>query len=190
MNQPNNTYCSVFDSNWKTYAEQFVMHGCSRLFPFENGAPSNHDIAYAETALGKLVDGGQVIKADTLEDLATGLGLPVDTFTATVARYNELADKGVDEDFGKESYRLSKLDTAPFYGVRQSGCLLATMDGIRIDENCQAIAEDGTPIEGLYVTGNDSGCYYDTSYPNQSTGNACGRTVTFGRLIGKALAAK
>ena len=45
-------------------------------------------------------------------------------------------------------------------------------------------------IEGLYVTGVDSGSYYAHTYPNMSTGNCCGRSVTFGRMIGKALAAK
>ena len=47
---------------------------------------------------------------------------------------------------------------------------------------------DGSVIEGLYVTGNDSGGYYSMTYPNLSTGNACGRTVTFGRMIAKNLA--
>ena len=51
------------------------------------------------------------------------------------------------------------------------------MDGIRINAKCQALREDGTVIEGLYVTGNDSGCYFDRSYINQATGAAAGRTV-------------
>jgi hypothetical protein len=188
LNQPNNTYCSVFDSNWKTYAQQFVMHGCSRLYPFENGAPSNHDIPFAEQQLNTLIDKGIAVKADTIAELAGALNIPADTFTATVSRYNDCYAQGKDADFGKESYRLSKLDTPPYYGVRQAGSLLCTLDGIRINEKCQALKEDGTVIEGLYVTGNDSGCYFDTSYPNQATGLACGRTVTFGRQIGKELA--
>ena len=43
-------------------------------------------------------------------------------------------------------------------------------------------------IPGLYVNGNDSGCYFANSYPNLSTGMACGRTVTCGYLLGKQLA--
>lgn len=48
----------------------------------------------------------------------------------------------------------------------------------------------GEPIEGLYVAGVDSGSYYAGTYPNMSTGNCCGRSVTFARMMGKALAAK
>ena len=62
------------------------------------------------------------------------------------------------------------------------------MDGIQIDTNMNAIDTEGNPIPGLYVVGNDSGCYFANTYPNLSTGMACGRTVTFGRLLGKQLA--
>ena len=36
--QKGHCHYTIFDSNWVKYAEQFKMHGCSRLFPFENGA--------------------------------------------------------------------------------------------------------------------------------------------------------
>ena len=65
-----------------------------------------------------------------------------------------------------------------------------TTAGITINENFQAVNDEGEAIEGLYVTGVDSGSYYAHTYPNMSTGNCCGRSVTFARMIGKALAAK
>ena len=64
------------------------------------------------------------------------------------------------------------------------------MDGIVIDENMNAMDVDNKPIPGLYVIGNDSGCYFANEYPNLSTGMACGRTVTFGRHVGRYLAKK
>lgn len=100
------------------------------------------------------------------------------------------AAKGINPDFGKDAHRLSAIRTAPFYGVRTSGYMLCTLDGITINENFQAVDDNGKAIEGLYVTGVDSGSYYARTYPNMSTGNCCGRSVTFGRMIGKALAAK
>ena len=42
--------------------------------------------------------------------IAQAMGLAA----ATVARYNELAQKGVDEDYGKEAYRLRPITQAPF----------------------------------------------------------------------------
>lgn len=78
----------------------------------------------------------------------------------------------------------------PFFGVRNAGILLCTLDGVRIDTQMRALCEDGSAIEGLYVVGNDSGCYCDDGCINTSTGNATGRSLTFGRRAGKMAAAR
>jgi len=65
------------------------------------------------------------------------------------------------------------------------GYFIATMDGIKIDENMNVIDADSKPIEGLYCAGDCSGSYFATSYPNLLAGAAAGRSVTFGRLAGK-----
>lgn len=187
--QAHHTYCTVWDSNYPEYCKQFETHGCSRLYPHENGAAPVFPMEYVMEMNQGLMDEGYIVQADTIEELADKLGIPADTFAATVARYNELADKGVDEDFGKEGYRLSKLDTAPFYGVRQAGgYLICTMDGIRIDESMRALDAEGSPIEGLYVCGDCSGSYFNASYPNLLAGAAAGRSATFARLAGKLAA--
>ena len=187
--QKGHCHYTLFDSNWTTYAQQFKMHGCSRLYPFENGADPN--ISYEvvrDRMLPGLLEKGFVVKADTIEELARKLGLPADELKRTVDRYNDLARKGVDEDYGKESFRLTPVDKAPFYGAKNTGYVLCTMDGIQIDTHMNAIDTDGNPIPGLYVIGNDSGCFFANEYPNLATGMACGRTVTFCRIVGIELA--
>lgn len=75
-----------------------------------------------------------------------------------------------------------------FYGAKNTGWMLCTMDGIQINTNMNAIDTAGNPIPGLFVIGNDSGGYFANEYPNLATGMACGRTVTFGRIVGRMLA--
>jgi uncharacterized protein with FMN-binding domain len=180
---------SLFDSNWVKYTKEFKMHGCSRIWPFANGAEPNHLWSEVQDKmLPGLIKNGYVQKADSIEELAKKLGLPADQLKKTVKRYNELAYKGVDTDFGKEKHRLSPLDKPPFYGAKNSGWLLCTLDGIVVDKNLNACDESGDPIPGLYVIGNDSGSYFANEYPNLATGMACGRTVTFGRVVGRNLA--
>ena len=187
--QKDHCHYSIFDSNWPKYAEAFKMHGCSRLFPFENGAaPNRLWKVILDKQLPKLVEDGYVMKADTIEELAEKLGLPPAALKASVERNNELVRLGEDLDYGKEAHRLSPVDKAPFYGAKNTGWLLCTMDGIQIDTNMNAIDTEGNPIPGLYVIGNDSGCYFANEYPNLATGMACGRTVTFGRRVGQLLA--
>lgn len=188
--QPGSIYATIWDSDWETYAEQFDMHGCSRLFPFDNGAAPNNGIEVVEQMNAGLMESGYIQQADTIEELAEKLGLPADALVATVERNNENYDNQEDPDFNKEPFRLSPVRKAPFYGIRNTGMLLATIDGININSSMQALREDGTPIEGLYVTGNDSGAFFSGTYPNLVTGLACGRTMTFGRMVAKQLAAQ
>lgn len=70
-------------------------------------------------------------KCDTIAELSEKLGLPADQLEATVERYNELYDKGVDEDFGKEAHRMSAIRTAPFYGAKNTGYILCTIKSIQ-----------------------------------------------------------
>ena len=188
--QPHHTYCTIWDSKYPEDCEKFATHGCSRLYPHVNGTAP---VFPMETVIGMnedLEEQGYIVQADTVEELAEKLGLPVDTFTATVEHYNELAANGEDTDFGKESYRLSTLTEAPFYGVRQcGGYLICTMDGIQIDDNMHALDANYQPIPGLYVIGDMSGNYFSHSYPNLMSGAAAGRSATFGRLAGQNAAA-
>ena len=188
--QPHHTYCTIWDSKYPEDCEKFATHGCSRLYPHVNGTAP---VFPMETVIGMnedLEEQGYIVQADTVEELAEKLGLPVDTFTATVEHYNELAANGEDTDFGKESYRLSTLTEAPFYGVRQcGGYLICTMDGIQIDDNMHALDANYQPIPGLYVIGDMSGNYFSHSYPNLMSGAAAGRSATFGRLAGQHAAA-
>lgn len=189
--QPGHTYCDIFDSNSKQYAEQFDEVGCCRLFPFPNGAPSNRDFdSVWEQLTTQFVEEGYVIKADSLEELAKGLNIPVDDFVASVNRYNEFCASGVDEDYGKERHRLTPVNQAPFYGVRVGAWHLTTLNGCRINTDMQVLDSEGEPIEGLYATGDCTGGMFATTYPNLFTGLACGRTMTFGRRAAKLVAAK
>ena len=190
--QPWHTYCDIFDANNKQYCEQFDEVGCCRLFPFDNGALSNMPYDYV---WGSMTEGenshlalGYLQKADTLEELAEKLNIPADEFVRTVERYNELCAKGRDEDYGKSAHRMTPVDTAPFYGIRTCAWHLTTLDGCRINTDMQVLREDGTPIEGLYATGDCSGGFFANTYPNLFTGLACGRTMTFGRRAAKIVA--
>ena len=122
--QKGHCHYTLFDSNWVQYAEQFKMHGCSRMFPFENGADPNISWKVVkEKMLPGLIEKGYVVQADTIEELAQKLGLPAKTLQATVTRYNELAKSGNDVDYGKEPHRLTPVNKAPFYGAKtRAGC--------------------------------------------------------------------
>lgn len=193
--QPGKLCISVMDANYWQNITQFETVGCSRAYPFPNGAPNDgmylfEDGDYeaaVDQAFAGAVDAGIMQKADTLEELAQKMGLPQETFVATVNRYNELAEKGDDEDFYKDAYRMIALTTPPFYAIRNTSFALSTLDGIRIDTHSRPVDANGDPFEGLYVIGDSSGSYFAHSYPNLCTGYAHGRTCTFARRVAREM---
>lgn len=187
--EPDHLYNTIYDSSWMDQIAQFQQIGCARIIPSKSGGKLQ--ICSPEAEMGLLMgmeQAGFVQRADTLEELAEKLNMPVDTFMATVNRYNELCEKGVDEDFGKESYRMLPLKTAPFFGCRQGASLLCTLDGLRINTKMQVLDTDSNPIEGLYAAGDCSGGFFAHNYPEYVVGVAVGRTLTEGYLLGQELA--
>jgi succinate dehydrogenase/fumarate reductase flavoprotein subunit len=178
----------IYDSNWRDDVTRFHTIGCSTLQEWEGGNHHPEGLDAVQGSIDDYVKKGLVIKADTIEELATKLGVDGANLKATVDHYNELFDSGVDSDFGKEPFRMSSLKKAPFYGAKLGGLMLCTMDGVQIDTNGQAIGQDEKPIEGLFVVGNDSGRYYFSTYPNFGAGTNAGRCATFGRICGKHVA--
>ncbi len=172
--QPGHVYASIFDDNWREDVQVFHTIGCS--------AQTRNGIEMAEKMYDDQVEKGNAFIADTLEELADKLGFAgeaKETFLATVARYNELAEKGEDEDFGKLPWHLSKIEKAPFRGFWMGACLLTTEQGILINEKAQAVDDSSEPIEGLFVTGDCSGGFFVNNYPCLMAGIAMGRTMTF-----------
>ena len=190
--QPGGVYVSVWDGKFGDDVQRFHTLGCSAgtrngVLAFKNEDGSYDLDGYFEKELAD----GRLQKADTLEELADKLGFDAEakeTFLATCERYNELYDMQQDVDFGKEAYRLSELRTPPFFGATLGGTLLTTIDGVRINADCQALGTDFEPIEGLYCIGDCSGSLFSGNYPDQMHGVACGRTMTEALHVVKLLA--
>jgi len=176
--QPGGVWCSLFDANAAADTIRFQVVGCAKIGTalFSLGKP--------EEAYKDGVEAGVLMQADTLEELADKLGFTGDAkknLLAEVERYNGFYDAGVDEDFGKEAFRLSALRQPPYYGFWCGGSLLTTLDGLQIDENMRVLDTEHKVIDGLYAAGDTSGCLFSGNYPEYLVGCACGRTITEGR---------
>ena len=124
---------------------------------------------------------GTCFKADTLEELAERMEVPVETFKATVARYNELYEKGDDEDYGKRSELLTSITKPPFYALKWGPALLNVHGGMITDTEMHILDEDNKPIPGLYAIGNTAGGLYGVDYPLLWNGNSHSRAITWAR---------
>lgn len=185
--QPEYKLASIWDSDCQNQIVAFHTIGCSRINMSDTvdaaGVPTGEGLSFpaCDMMIGAAMEAGIVQQADTIEELAEKLRVDPAGLTATVERYNELAAKGVDEDFGKPAKDLLPLSKPPYFGAFFGGHVLCTLDGLRIDEHMRVLNTERKPIEGLYAVGNCSGSMYAGSYPELFIGNANGRTITHAR---------
>ncbi len=144
---------------------------------------------------------GAVYRAPTIAELAEQVGLDPAALTKTVVRFNEFAEAGRDEDFGRgdsayDRYygdprcrpnpNLAPLAQAPFYAVKIVPGDLGTKGGLRTDERARVLRADGSPIPGLYAAGNTTAAVMGHSYAG--AGATIGPAMTFGYIAALDLA--
>jgi fumarate reductase flavoprotein subunit len=193
--QPRAMMWTIFDERWRDddVLEKMAGTVCRRMttrrIPFV--LPFN-----TKEANEKLIAAGIIIKGNTLEELAAkmnqegpklGIGneLDVDTFKATVARYNELAHKGVDEDFYKDPQKFFALDKPPYYAVRTTVGILVAQGGALVNDNFQVVDKSGKAIPGLYACGNVAGGFNAFEFDMIADIGSLGRGCVSGYLAAK-----
>lgn len=177
INQPNSEKWSIWDANWKEDVKKFGGTVCENMdgsLPF-----------WTEDSYGYYKEKGNIIEANTLEELADLMKIPKEAFLASVNRYNEIVDKGVDDDFCKDAKKLTAIKQAPFAACKVGTGTLVTLDGLQITPNMEVMDKDRKPIPGLFAAGNASGNFFSNDYCIMITGVSHGRALTFGYLAGE-----
>lgn len=196
--QPEMRSLQIIDSKWpEQLSVQGTGHGFVNYFIPDNeadqwpavvgeGVAANFTGYTTEKMFLDSVD----YQADTIEELAEKMGLPVDKVVASIERYNELCHKGVDEDFGKTAKRMFPVENPPYYACNFGDAgMLVCMGGLDCDLDCHVLDDELLPIPGLYVAGNTMGGRYAVEYPVTEAGISLSTAVTFGRLAGQKAAA-
>ena len=170
-------YCQIYDNDYMQYATAGVPEVVMQRYLKEED-PSLHVGVFPE-----LID---TFRADTIEELAKKMGLPVEATVASFNRYNEMCEKGEDLDFGKKPEFLHKFVTAPFWGIRRHIRCSSITAGVLSDEFGRVVKENGEVIPGLYAVGNLGGQFYGApDYPFFHPGLSLGHAVTFGFIAGE-----
>ena len=151
--------------------------------------------------LGRKLRTQYLRKAATVPELAEKIGVPADALAATLARYNDMARKGRDDDFGRgesasDRYYgddrvtpnpcMGPLETAPFYAIPLFPGDLGTKGGLVTDTHGRVLREDGSVIAGLFAAGNTSASIMARTYPG--AGGTIGPALCFGMLSAEAAA--
>ncbi|WP_288646582.1 FAD-dependent oxidoreductase [uncultured Lactobacillus sp.] len=179
--EPGYLYAMIWDDNYGNYLEKMHMLGCARYgFP---GYMKDKEAFITDTE--QHIKNGLIVKADTIEELAEKLNLPVAALKKSVEKNNDQEVADFDDEFGKEAYRITPINKPPYYGCILGGRILCTFDGLRVNTNMEVLDENYNPIKHLYAGGNDSGGFFWGSYNDRVPGLAASHAQTFGRLAGK-----
>ncbi|HEY1973399.1 MAG TPA: FAD-dependent oxidoreductase [Pseudonocardia sp.] len=139
---------------------------------------------------------GYLKKAATLAELAARCGIDPAGLRAGLDRFNALAERGRDEDFGRgESHHdrvfsdprvrpnpcLAPIAKAPFYALSIYPGDVGTVGGLITDQFARVLGRDGTePIPGLYATGSSAAAMVGRVYP--ASGCGVGSAAVFGYI--------
>ena len=156
------------------------LAGSNMAYYIATSADPNPTVQYGLTL-------DSTIKAESVSELAEELGMDKAVLEATINRYNELCDKGVDEDFGKPAEFMQKIE-GTIYAIPLNRSFTVTFDGLVTDLNSHVLDNDNNPIPGLYAAGEVAftGLFGD-EYP--SCGFAIGASVRYRSIAGLNAAA-
>ena len=130
---------------------------------------------------------GELIKADTLEELAGNIDVPATLLCDTFQTWNGIiAETGEDIEFHRNT-QLIPLDKPPYYAHRNVSANLGSLGGLKINMNCEVIDNNGNVIPHLYAGGMNSGGWYGTYYPGSGTSLTGG--LVLGHIAGESAAA-
>ena len=137
-----------------------------------------------------------MVKADTVEELADGLGIERDRLVRTVNNFNAAVQPGefdptVLDGKRTEGIEPSKsnwalpLDTPPYLGYAVTCGITFTFGGLKINAEAQVLDTEDAPIPGLYAAGELVGGLFYNNYPG-GAGLMAG--AVFGRIAGASAA--
>lgn len=153
--------------------------------------------------IGKHLKSGYLKRGNSLQELASVIGVPAASLQEEVEVFNRDAASGIDTKFSKGSTAYNRYQgdslvrpnpcmapilKGPFYAIKVVVGEIGTFAGLATDASCQVLSKDRQPVKGLYAVGNDAASIMGGNYPG--AGITLGPALTFGYVVGQTLAKK
>ena len=174
------------DKQWFVYDSEGKRYGAYMGKDVANNTLQNQtEKTEIDPAIDAVAD-GYALTADTIEELAALMEVPVDELVNTVNVWNASCENGVDEQFHRPSDQLAPVSTPPFYAIPCIPEILNTDGGPRRNEKAQILDVDGEPIPNLFACGEVTG---GVQGGNRLGGNSFTDLIVFGRIAGASAVA-
>ena len=125
-----------------------------------------------------------VRQAETIDEMARGMGIAPKILEDTIARYNGFSKTRIDLDFGKNMFT-QDISVPPFYFGKEHLYVHYCCGGLRFDTQSRVLKKSGEPIEGLYAAGEVTGGLHGADRLGGCSITDC---IVFGRNAGRCAA--
>ncbi len=147
------------------------------------------------------IETGYVKKANTIRELALQCGINPAGLADTIEKLRVYAQDGKDEEYGKGETTydrfygdptvkpnpcLAPIEKPPYYAVELFPGDLGTKGGLVTDEHARVLRSDGSVIDGLFSTGNNSASVMGNTYAGP--GGTIGPAITFSYIAAMYMA--
>ena len=175
---------SIFDDNMR---QSMVEKG--PLTPFNAIVVPGQKMTALDEGIEKGIQSGFAFRADTIEALAGQINIKPEKLKATIEKVNRYAEGKKDPDFNRKPEHLVQFNTAegPYFALKGLRAFFLTLGGVKININMQALNVNESVIPGLYVTGQDMGGLYDSTYDLLVEGSASSFALSSGRIAVRSI---
>ncbi|MBM6581041.1 FAD-dependent oxidoreductase [Microvirga sp. BT689] len=130
---------------------------------------------------------GAILAAETVEDLARQMGVPVNALKATLQEVDTLKHTGATDRFGR-NFAGSLPLRVPYCAVRVTGALFHTQGGLVVDDDARVVRDDGNVLPNLFAVGGAACGVSGSKAEGYLSGNGLLSAVALGRIAGLAAA--
>jgi fumarate reductase flavoprotein subunit len=162
LKQPDAIAWDVFDSRIAAVARQF------------------EDFQQAERA-------GAILTANTVENLAEAMHIPVATFVAYWREVEKLKLAGGQDRYGRQ-FLADQLCNPPYHAVKVTGALFHTQGGLAVDPTGRVKRKNGSGFPNLFAAGGAATGVSGSTAAGYLSGNGLLTATVLGHLAGAAAA--
>jgi len=175
---------SIFDDQMK---QGMVEKG--PLTPFNDIIVPGQKMTALDEGIQKGIESGFAFKANSIEALANKIDIEPTKLQETIEKVNRYADQKIDQDFGRKPDHLVKFDTdkGPYFALKGLRAFFLTLGGVTINKNMQALDSEENIISGLYISGQDIGGLFDSTYDLLAEGSASSFALSSGRIAVRSI---
>lgn len=185
------TYSFHMRSCYNEALQQGGWDGCtwmvldSRMTTMDAQSPWSDAIEGGKEQREADIAAGVLIQANSIEELATAMGIPAANLSFTVQKWNGDCAAGADSQFGREK-QVVPLDTAPYFAYKIQHTNIGAIGGLRINTEAAVLDIQGTAIPHLFAAGSNSAGWIGPYYPG--SGTCLQGALTWGRIAGTTAA--